>query len=103
MDYAKDIATLQKSIAELRKIKDKLYEFEERVIAIENQVGKIDSSLPDDTFVHAMNQTLEKEQILHMFDLTDEAFSLVDEILGPPDMDDYSAPEFKTQVSRHLS
>lgn len=85
MDYNSKIAAVKARIAELRKIKESLYKLEERVIAIEKEVGEVDESLPTDEELYTMDESAFKEQILHLIDLDNEAFSLVDEILGPPD------------------
>ena len=38
----------------------------------------------------------EKQQLLQLFDLNDEAYDLIDEILGPPE-DDFSVEEMLRQ------
>ncbi len=85
MDYSAKINALQKTIQTLRDIKEMLYATEQRVLELEKEVCAIDDALPDDAHTRAMPDGAEKEQILHLYDLADTAYRLIDEVLGPPD------------------
>ena len=66
------------------------------MLAIEQEVTDIDNALPEDSEVHAMPEGPEKKQILQLFELNDEAYDLIDEILGPPE-DEFSVEEMLRQ------
>lgn len=85
MDYSAKIASVRARIEELRKIKDILFDIEDTVCAIEKEVSDTDKSLPSDEEIAAMPGGEEKEQIRHLIDLDNQAFALIDEILGPPE------------------
>ena len=85
MDYSAKIASVRARIEELRKIKDILFDIEDTVCAIEKEVSDTDKSLPPDEEIAAMPGGEEKEQIRHLIDLDNQAFALIDEILGPPE------------------
>lgn len=97
MAYSKDIETLQQTIQALRDIKEMLYATEQHVLDVEKTVCAIDESLPDEAHTRALPAGAEKEQILHLYDLTDEAFRLIDEILGPPE-DEYSGAAYSPEA-----
>ena len=83
-------------IADLKRIHEILTQMENTVLAIEQEVTDIDNALPEDAEVHAMPDGNEKKQILQLFDLNDEAYDLIDEILGPPE-EDFSVEEMLRQ------
>ena len=85
MDYSPKISVLQQTIQTLRDIKDMLSAAEQKVLDMEKTVCSIDESLPGEDEVKAMPAGAEKEQILHLYDLAQTAYSLIDEVLGPPD------------------
>ncbi|MBQ3723796.1 MAG: hypothetical protein II851_08830 [Bacteroidales bacterium] len=96
MRYNKEIKRVQKLIADLKRIHEILTQVEDTVLAIEQEVTDIDNALPEDAEVHAMPEGNEKKQILQLFDLNDEAYDLIDEILGPPE-DEFSVEEMLRQ------
>ena len=85
MRYTKEIKRVQKLIADLKRIGEILTQVEDTVLAIEQEVTDIDNALPEDVEVHAMPDGTEKKQILQLFELNDEAYDLIDEILRPPE------------------
>lgn len=93
MDYEKKIKLVKDFIAELRQIKDVLFQIENEVCMVEKDISDIDAALPSDREIASMPAGVEKEQILHLLDLDGQAFSLIDEILGPPDDELTGAPE----------
>ena len=95
MDYKKKIAAVQARIDNLRKIKEIMFSMENTISEIENEIVQIDNSLPSDQQIAAMPDGAAKEQILHLIDLNDEAFRLIDELLGPPD-DNFATDQFFT-------
>lgn len=84
MDYSAKIQSVKEKIEELRQIKDLLYNIEDSICSVENELCAVDESLPSDNDIAKMKPGAEKEQILHLLDLTREGLSLVDELLGPP-------------------
>ena len=85
MKYNREIKRVQKLIADLKRISEILTQVEDTVLAIEQEVTDIDNALPEDVEVQAMPDGTEKKQILQLFELNDEAYDLIDEILGPPE------------------
>lgn len=83
-------------IADLKRIHEILTQMENTVLAIEQEVTDIDNALPEDAEVHAMPDGNEKKQLLQLFDLNDEAYDLIDEILGPPE-EEFSVEEMLRQ------
>ena len=96
MKYTKEIKRVQKMITDLKRIREILTQVEDTVLGIEQEVTDIDNALPDDTDVAAMPDGAEKQQLLQLFDLNDEAYDLIDEILGPPE-EDFSVEEMLRQ------
>ena len=78
MKYTKDIKRVQKMISDLTQVED-------AVLGIEQEVTDIDNALPGDTEFAAMADGPEKQELSRLFDLNDEAYDLIDEILGPPE------------------
>lgn len=85
MDHSLKIKELKEHIDNLKEIKKTLYTLEEFIVKTEQEIGAIDESLPTEDQVLAMPGGVEREQILHLFDLIDQAYSIVDELLGPPE------------------
>lgn len=85
MDYEQKIKLVQDFIEELRQIKELLFQVENEVCLIEKDVSGLDAALPPDKDIAKMPAGAEKEQILHLIDLNNQAFNLIDEILGPPE------------------
>lgn len=85
MDYSQKIDAVRSRIDELRRIKEILVEIEDTVYSIEKELSSIDTVLPSDSEIASMPSGEEKAQILHLIDLDNEAFDLIDEILGPPE------------------
>ncbi|MBO4263883.1 MAG: hypothetical protein J5871_04315 [Bacteroidales bacterium] len=110
MDYSGKIKDVQGRIAELKRIKDALYQIEDSVYGIEKEVSRIDEALPDDGTVAAMPAGAEKEQLLHLFDILNQAYDLIDELLGPAEDDNASgqetraySPEARGNTGREIS
>jgi hypothetical protein len=86
MSHSKEIKRVQSLIADLKRIREILYQVEDTVLAIEQEVTDLDNALPSDAEVQGMpDGSREKKQLLELFDLDNEAFDLIDEILGPPE------------------
>lgn len=84
MDYSKKAEFVKGLIDELKKIKDIVYGIEDTICGIEKQVSDLDASLPSDTELLAMPEGPEKKQILDLLDLNDQAYAIIDELIGPP-------------------
>lgn len=85
MDYSLKIQQLKEHISNLGDIKKTLLTIEEFIARTEQEITVIDESLPTEEQVLAMPGGAEREQILHLFDLIDQAYAIVDELLGPPE------------------
>ena len=55
------------------------------VYDMEKDLTSIDQELPSEEEIHAMPEGKEKEQLNHLSELLQEAFNLLDEILGAPE------------------
>lgn len=85
MDFTKQLSSIRERVAELQQIRDVLVQIEDTVCAIEKEVSDIDSKLPSDDEIDTMPEGKEKDDLLELIELDNEAFRLVDEILGPPE------------------
>lgn len=85
MDFTKQLSSIRERVAELQQIRDVLVQIEDTVCAIEKEVSDIDSKLPSDDEIDTMPEGKEKEDLIELIELGNEAFRLVDEILGPPE------------------
>ena len=93
MDYKLKIKLVKDFIEELKQIKDLLIQVENEVCMVEKDISDIDSALPSDKDIAAMPAGVEKEQIQHLIDLNNQAFNIIDEILGPPEDEMTGEPE----------
>ena len=83
--YADDIKTLQDSIKRLQEIKEVLYAVEDVALDVEKGVSDIDARLPMREDLGKLADKEQRAQAEHALDLLDQAFALIDEILGPPE------------------
>lgn len=88
MAYSSEIESLKKIIAELEQLGQMMYQVESRVAALEKIVCSIDESLPDDEEISAMKPGRQKDSLNKVIDLANEAYNLVDELIGPPNQTD---------------
>ena len=85
MGYADDIKTLHDSIKRLQEIKEVLYDVEDVALDVEKGVSDIDARLPMREDLGKLADKEQRAQAEHALDLLDQAFALIDEILGPPE------------------
>ena len=85
MAYTDDIKTLQDSIRRLQEIKEVLYAVEDVALSVEKGVSDIDAHLPMREDLGKLADKEQRAQAEHALDLLDQAFALIDEILGPPE------------------
>jgi len=83
--YSDDIKTLQDSIKRLQEIKDVLYAVEDVALNVERSVSEIDARIPLRENLPEIKDGEQRAQAEHALDLLEETFSLIDEILGPPE------------------
>lgn len=83
--YSDDIKTLQDSIKRLQEIKEVLYAVEDVALEVERGVSEIDARIPLRENLHEIKDETQRAQAAHALDLLEETFSLIDEILGPPE------------------
>ena len=83
--FSHDIKFLQDYLRRLREIKEVLYAAEEVAIDVERGVSEIDARIPLREKLDEITDAAERAEAEHALDLLDEAFALIDEILGPPD------------------
>ena len=85
MDYSSELKELDECIDNLKKIRDILYAVESTVLEIEDRVCEIDEKTPH---LEKMQGYVSKEDRVSYSSLVskfNEAYALIDEILGPPD------------------
>lgn len=97
MKYSKEIKRVQKMTEDLKRIQEILYHVEETVLAIEQEVTDIDNALPSDEDILLMPDGPEKKQIQRLIGLNDEAFGMIDDILGAPEEEEISVEEMLRQ------
>ena len=85
MDYSSEINELEVCIDNLKKIRDILYAVEETVLEIEDRVCEIDEKTPHLEKKQGYVSKEDKEAYSVLVSKFNEAYALVDEILGPPD------------------
>ncbi|MBR5075949.1 MAG: hypothetical protein IKX28_02925 [Bacteroidales bacterium] len=85
MGYTEDIKKLQDSIKRLQEIKEVLYAVEDVALDVEKGVSDIDARLPMREDLGKLADKEQRAQAEHALDLLDQAFALIDEILGPPE------------------
>ena len=85
MGYTEDIKKLQDSIKRLQEIKEVLYAVEDVALDVEKGVSDIDARLPMREDLGKLADKEQRAQAEHALDLLDQAFVLIDEILGPPE------------------
>lgn len=83
--YADDIRHLQESIKRLQEIKEVLYAAEDVALEVERGISEIDARLPRREDLPRIADGEQRAQADHALDLLEESFTLIDEILGPPD------------------
>lgn len=83
--YNKKISKVQSVIKDLKDVLEHLEMIQDIVCGMEKDLSEIDRELPSDEELDAMPEGKEKEQISHLCELLQEAFGLVDEILGAPE------------------
>lgn len=93
MDYGQKIKLVQDFIEELKQIKEVLFQIENEVCLVEKEISDLDAALPSDKDIAKMPSGVEKERILHLIDLNNQAFNMIDEILGPPEDEMTGEPE----------
>lgn len=83
--YAEDIKQLQDSIKRLQEIKEVLYAVEDVALEVERSVSEIDARIPQREEIARIADGEQRARAEHALDLLEETFSLIDEILGPPE------------------
>lgn len=85
MDYSEQIKILEERIEELEEIKDILLKVDEAVCSIEREVSEVDNIIPNPKRITEIKDLEERKQITHAEALLNEAYAIIDEILGPPE------------------
>ncbi|MCR5071131.1 MAG: hypothetical protein K6A62_04310 [Bacteroidales bacterium] len=83
--FADDIKTLQESIKRLQEVKEVLYAVEDLTLEVERSTSEIDARVPLREDLPQIQDGEQRAQVEHALDLLEEAFGLIDEILGPPE------------------
>ena len=92
--YTAEIKTLQRCIKEMEQMKEILWNLEENAISIENELCDLDAVLPMKEDMAKIKDPKEREQLKKALDLLEQSFSLIDDILGPPqDEMDHNQPD----------
>lgn len=85
MDFSSEIKELDVHIDNLKKIRDILYAVEETVLEIEDRVCEMDEKTPHLEKMQGHISGDEKTAYSAVVSRFNEAYALIDEILGPPD------------------
>lgn len=85
MSYNRQKKQIRDYIDNLKKISEILREIEEEVVAIEDDMIELDNALPDNAELAVMKDGTRKADLMELVELLNEAYGLVDEILGPPE------------------
>ena len=83
--YNKKVTRVRSDIKDLKAMMEHLEMIQSIVCDMEKELSEIDQELPSDEAIDAMPEGKEKEQITHLSELLQEAFNLIDEILGAPE------------------
>lgn len=79
MDHSDKLNKVASRLSELEKISRDLYEVEERILAIEDELCDIDDALPKGPVSGAS----EREHVRHICSLLDRSYAIIDDLLGP--------------------
>lgn len=85
MDFSSEIKELDVHIDNLKKIRNILYAVEETVLEIEDRVCEMDEKTPHLEKMQGHISGDEKTAYSAVVSRFNEAYALIDEILGPPD------------------
>ena len=85
MDFSSELKELDVCIDNLKKIRDILYAVEETVLEIEDRVCEMDEKIPHLEKIQSQISGKEKTAYSAVVSRFNEAYALIDEILGPPD------------------
>lgn len=85
MDYTSDIKVLEAAIKELKQIKEFLAAVEDAAVSIEDELCDIDKAVPLETELASIADPEERKDAARANELLKEAFTLIDEVLGPPE------------------
>ncbi len=83
--YNRKVSRVRSDIKDLKAMLEHLEMIQGIVCDMEKELSAIDQELPSEEAIEAMPEGKEKEQIVHLCELLQEAFNLVDEILGAPE------------------
>jgi len=85
MDIAKEISQLQDKIKQLRELRDLACHISDTACQIEAEISAIDESLPNPKNLSEIKDRSERAQLSRAERLLQEAYSIIDKILGPPE------------------
>lgn len=91
--YKKQLQKLEEHVQELKQFIEILDEVENSVMTIEREVVAIDESLPKDREIRSIKNQLQRKELNHVLDVLDEAYNLIDQILGPAFEDGENEPK----------
>ena len=83
--YNRKVTRVRSDIKDLKAMLEHLEMIQGIVCDMEKELSDIDKELPSEEAIDAMPEGKEKEQIVHLCELLQEAFNLIDEILGAPE------------------
>ncbi len=83
--YNKKVTRVRSDIKDLKAMLEHLEMIQGIVCDMEKELSDIDKELPSEEAIDAMPEGKEKEQTVHLCELLQEAFNLIDEILGAPE------------------
>ena len=85
MKFSKEINSIEEAIVQLKQIGSLLDTIETTVLEIEDNLCNIDESVPHVELEPEKFSENDRQQYDRLVTSLSEAYSLIDEILGPPD------------------
>ena len=85
MDISNEIKALEERIKELKELRDVAAKLCDAVCDIEEEVSHIDESIPNPKRLTDIKDPAQRKQIKKAEGLLEQAYALIDEILGPPE------------------
>lgn len=97
-DYSAEIQMLTERIEQLNQIRDILYNIDDTVCSIEQEVSDIDNSLPNPKRLTDIKDPSERKQLTKAENLLKEAYAIIDELLGNPEDEATGQPSGTTYM-----
>ncbi|MCQ2182220.1 MAG: hypothetical protein MJY89_02295 [Bacteroidales bacterium] len=95
MDISKEITQLQDRVRQLHELHELALQISDTACQLEAEISSIDESLPNPKKLSEIKDKSERVQLAEAEELLKEAYSIVDEILGPPEDEIFDHSDIK--------